>query len=336
MLGGTLTATFLALSDARPDLATLAAVGAAPRTRRGVAASYALVVGFVGAVLGALVGFIPGVAITFPLTSMPRGARLTGEACGPYLDIPWLLILGLVVALPLLTAAHRRADRPVPAAAGGPAGLTVTGALPCRSVNAEPGTLGERWIEARLPRPGTAWSARGSGLRQSAPVRRTPGCQGAGVDRPGVFCRGARARRDAAATGRDAGDPVQTPGKDRSSGRRQCRTPAKQAGAARACVYPGARLAVVGRWARRPARTPRAAPDRAPRADGTRARRGARRGRPVARERPRSGDWPASGRRRPADASGDVPACSSPNRSATSDSIRTSSSTWTRSGGPPG
>ncbi len=111
MLGGTLTATFLALSDARPDLATLAAVGAAPRSRRGVAASYALVVGFVGAVLGALVGFIPGVAITYPLTSM-SGARctasasgiLTCEASGPYLDIPWLLILGLVVALPLLTA----------------------------------------------------------------------------------------------------------------------------------------------------------------------------------------------------------------------------------------
>ena len=34
MLGGTLTATFLSLSDARPDLATLAAVGASPRTRR--------------------------------------------------------------------------------------------------------------------------------------------------------------------------------------------------------------------------------------------------------------------------------------------------------------
>ena len=34
MLGGTLTATFLALSDARPDLATLAAVGASPRRRR--------------------------------------------------------------------------------------------------------------------------------------------------------------------------------------------------------------------------------------------------------------------------------------------------------------
>ena len=64
MLGGTLTATFLALSDARPDLATLSAVGASPRTRRGVAAAYAVVVGLVGAVLGAAVGFIPGIAVT--------------------------------------------------------------------------------------------------------------------------------------------------------------------------------------------------------------------------------------------------------------------------------
>ena len=106
MLGGTLTATFLALSDARPDLATLAAVGAAPRTRRGIAASYALVVGFVGALLGAVVGFIPGIAITWPLTYIPA-ERLgsSGGASGPYLDVPWLLVLGLVVALPLVTAA---------------------------------------------------------------------------------------------------------------------------------------------------------------------------------------------------------------------------------------
>ena len=69
MLGGTLTATFLALSDARPDLATLSAVGASPRTRRGVAAAYAVVVGLVGALLGAAVGFIPGIAVTWPLTS---------------------------------------------------------------------------------------------------------------------------------------------------------------------------------------------------------------------------------------------------------------------------
>lgn len=111
MLGGTLTSTFLALSDARPDLATLAAVGAAPRSRRGVAASYALVVGFVGAVLGAMVGFIPGVAITYPLTTMASGVCISSnngpvvcENGGPYLDIPWLMIGGLVIALPLLTA----------------------------------------------------------------------------------------------------------------------------------------------------------------------------------------------------------------------------------------
>ncbi len=103
MLGGTLTATFLALSDARPDLATLSAVGASPRSRRGVAAAYALVVGGVGAVLGALIGFVPGIAVTYPLTSN----QWSGEAAaGPshYLVVPWLLIGVLVVALPLLTA----------------------------------------------------------------------------------------------------------------------------------------------------------------------------------------------------------------------------------------
>ncbi len=98
MLGGTLTATFLALSDARPDLATMAAVGARPRTRRTVAASYALVVGSVGAVLGAIVGFIPGVAISKPLTE-------DWETGATVLDIPWLIVIGVVVGLPLLTAA---------------------------------------------------------------------------------------------------------------------------------------------------------------------------------------------------------------------------------------
>jgi putative ABC transport system permease protein len=102
MLGGTLTATFLALSDARPDLATLAAVGAAPRTRRGVAAAYALVVGVVGATLGAVIGFIPGIAITYPLT---RGDWMPSDAGAThFLEVPWLLVGGLVVALPLVTA----------------------------------------------------------------------------------------------------------------------------------------------------------------------------------------------------------------------------------------
>ena len=103
MLGGTLTATFLALSDARPDLATLAAVGAAPRTRRGVAAAYALVIGFVGAVLGAAVGFIPGIAVSYPLTSGYRPSGLDVPVPDHFLAIPWTLVLGLVVVLPLVT-----------------------------------------------------------------------------------------------------------------------------------------------------------------------------------------------------------------------------------------
>ncbi len=89
MLGGTLTATFLALSDARPDLATLSAIGASPRMRRGVAAAYAVVVGVVGAVLGAAVGFIPGIAVTWPLTTSSgttassRAAAAARPTAGP-------------------------------------------------------------------------------------------------------------------------------------------------------------------------------------------------------------------------------------------------------------
>ncbi|GGD09337.1 ABC transporter permease [Nocardioides daphniae] len=99
MLAGTLTATFLSLADARPDLATLAAVGGPLRTRRHVAAAYALVISGLGAVLGAAVGFVPGIAVSRPVTTNTWAAP---ELQGPYLDVPWLMVLGVVVALPLL------------------------------------------------------------------------------------------------------------------------------------------------------------------------------------------------------------------------------------------
>jgi putative ABC transport system permease protein len=105
MLGGTLTATFLSLSDAKPDLATLAAVGASPRTRRAVAASYALVIGVLGAVLGTLVGFVPGIAVTYPLTGADWVQEIDPSLPSHFLEVPWLLIGTLVLALPLLTAA---------------------------------------------------------------------------------------------------------------------------------------------------------------------------------------------------------------------------------------
>lgn len=103
MLGGTLTATFLALSDARSDLATLSAVGASPRLRRRVAAAYAAFTGLVGALLGVMVGMVPGIAVSVPLTS-ERSFGTSPDTPSHFLDIPWLLIGSLVVVLPLLTA----------------------------------------------------------------------------------------------------------------------------------------------------------------------------------------------------------------------------------------
>ena len=102
MLGGTLTAMFLALTDARPDLATLAAVGAEARVRRKVAASYTFVMAFVGAVLGMLVGFVPGIAITRPLTRTSAGDG--GGPMSYFLDIPWLMIAVVVIGLPILAS----------------------------------------------------------------------------------------------------------------------------------------------------------------------------------------------------------------------------------------
>ncbi|MGY2076373.1 ABC transporter permease [Blastococcus sp. SYSU DS0828] len=100
VLVATLTATGLALADARPDLATLAAIGAAPRTRRFIAMGSAAVIGVGGALLGLLVGAGPGIAVAYPLTSTDYG---TGAR--PLIDVPWLLLAGVAVAVPLLAVA---------------------------------------------------------------------------------------------------------------------------------------------------------------------------------------------------------------------------------------
>lgn len=111
VLAGTLAATALALTEARPDLATLGAVGAPPRTRRTVAAAYAFVLALAGAVLGTLAGLVPGIAAAVAVTR-GYGSTAYGEygplGAAPALarvDLPWLLIASLVVLLPLLAAA---------------------------------------------------------------------------------------------------------------------------------------------------------------------------------------------------------------------------------------
>ena len=114
MLVATLTATGLAVADARPDLATLAAIGAAPRTRRLMAMGSAAVIGAFGAVLGVLAGLAPGIAVAYPLTSDDYGngaaaARRhpVGSARGVAVGVPLLAVLvtGLAVRsrLPMAT-----------------------------------------------------------------------------------------------------------------------------------------------------------------------------------------------------------------------------------------
>jgi putative ABC transport system permease protein len=102
VLVGTVTATGLAMSEARPDLATLAAVGAPPRTRRYVASAQAMVIGLLGTLLGVALGFVPGLAVTWPLTSTAYSGPGGGGGHGPVIAIPWLTLLTLVVAVPLL------------------------------------------------------------------------------------------------------------------------------------------------------------------------------------------------------------------------------------------
>jgi len=101
VLGATVSAALLALSDAKPDFATLMSVGASPRVRRKVAAAYAAVIGALGATLGAAAGFVPGIAVSYPLTSN------TYDGHGPshYLAIPWTLVGLLTVGVPVLAAA---------------------------------------------------------------------------------------------------------------------------------------------------------------------------------------------------------------------------------------
>ena len=77
-----------------------------PRTRRVVAAAQALVIGLLGAVTGVAVGFLPGIAAAYPLTTS-RFVEATGQyesGQPPIIAIPWLLLLAVAVAVPALAA----------------------------------------------------------------------------------------------------------------------------------------------------------------------------------------------------------------------------------------
>jgi putative ABC transport system permease protein len=90
-LGVTGVATALASADARPDLAVLAAVGAAPATRRRLVAAQAGVTALLGGAIGLVIGLVPAWAVI----ASPSDLRL------PF-TMPWQPYPVFLVGLPLV------------------------------------------------------------------------------------------------------------------------------------------------------------------------------------------------------------------------------------------
>lgn len=85
--------TGLSMADSRKDHVTLAGVGAAPRLRKALAGSQALMTAGLGTVLGSVAGIVPAVLLV-TATGMARTAV-----------VPWLQLLALLIAVPLTGAA---------------------------------------------------------------------------------------------------------------------------------------------------------------------------------------------------------------------------------------
>jgi putative ABC transport system permease protein len=101
-LAATAIAVGLAGADGKPDLATLAAIGAAPRTRRLLAASQALVIAGLGAALGVIAGLVPGIAAVRTQTDWTENFVGVGDPPTLPVVIPWGNLALLLVVVPLL------------------------------------------------------------------------------------------------------------------------------------------------------------------------------------------------------------------------------------------
>lgn len=90
-------AAALAATESRPDLATLAAVGAAPTTRKRIVAAQAGTIVVIGSVLGAVSGIALGAAFVLFERFRWGTADLRWTV-----EVPWAVLGGMVVGLPLL------------------------------------------------------------------------------------------------------------------------------------------------------------------------------------------------------------------------------------------
>ncbi|WP_155336318.1 ABC transporter permease [Acrocarpospora corrugata] len=112
VLVAAVVATALAAADARPDLDTMAAVGASPWTRRLIVASQGAFIAGLGTLTGVLAGLPPGVLAAWAVTGIPQGGSTYGADTStalefvstPIVAVPWALLAGMVLVLPLVAA----------------------------------------------------------------------------------------------------------------------------------------------------------------------------------------------------------------------------------------
>lgn len=95
-LGASGIVTGLTAADSRADLTTLAAIGAAPRTRRRLMAASAAIIAFLGSLLGVVAGFVPAIGLL--------RVRDGGSHAGTAVTLPWAQLSAIVLLIPLLAA----------------------------------------------------------------------------------------------------------------------------------------------------------------------------------------------------------------------------------------
>ncbi|MCL3861426.1 ABC transporter permease [Actinotalea sp. K2] len=96
-LAATWIAVGLAAAESRADLATLAAVGASPRTRRTVAGAQAGAIAGTGVVLGAVAGLLLGAVFVL----VRRGQGFSADPTWQVV-LPWAEVASVVIGLPAL------------------------------------------------------------------------------------------------------------------------------------------------------------------------------------------------------------------------------------------
>lgn len=119
-LFGAASAVALAAAEGRADSAVLAAVGAAPRTRRSLAAMQALTIAGLGSAGGVVSGLLAGWALVQERATARLGVSsvsgpgvvvygswptdLGADVGGWHVDVPWADVVGLGIVLPLALA----------------------------------------------------------------------------------------------------------------------------------------------------------------------------------------------------------------------------------------